>query len=93
MQPTVSVPCATLAANMDVSYQATEAAVQELGLSIVQRLQDKLESQVVARDSQDKKITISLLAVTADSTTVAIHVSSADKASRIYQTILKSLKK
>lgn len=84
---------ATLAANMDVSYQATEAAVQELGLSIVQRLQDKLESQVVARDSQDKKITISLLAVTADSTNVAIHVSSADKASRIYQTILKSLKK
>ncbi len=84
---------ATLSADMETSYKAAEAAAQELGLSVVQRLQDKLESQLVARDSQDKKIKISLLAVTADTTNVAIHVGSADKASRIYQTMLSNLKK
>lgn len=84
---------ATLAADMDASYQAAEAALQELGLTVVQRLQDKLESQIAARDAQDKKIKISLVAVTADTTKIAIHVGSADKASRIYQTTLSNLKK
>ena len=69
-----------LAADMDTSYKAAEAAAQELGLSVVQRLQDKLESQLAARDAQDKKIKISLVAVTAGTTKVAIHVGSADKA-------------
>lgn len=82
---------AQLAADMEKSYQATEAAAQELGLSVVQRLKDKLESQITARDAQDRKIKISLLAVTGDATEVAIHVGSSEKAARIYQTILKNL--
>ncbi len=84
---------ANLAADMDASYQAAEAAAQELGLSVVQRLEDKLESQLVARDAQDRKIKISLLAVTADTTEVAIQVGSSEKAARIYQTILNKLPK
>lgn len=82
---------ANLAADMDTSYQAAEAAAQELGLSVVQRLEDKLESQLVARDAQDRKIKIALLAVTADTTEVAVHVGSSEKAARIYQTILNKL--
>jgi hypothetical protein len=82
---------AQLAADMEKSYQATEAAAQELGLSVVQRLKDKLESQITARDAQDRKIKISLLAVTGDTTEVTIHVGSSEKAARIYQTILKNL--
>jgi hypothetical protein len=84
---------ATLAADMDTSYQAADAAAQELGLSVVQRLQDKLESQLITRDAQDRKIKIALLAVTADKTEVAIHVGSSEKAARIYQTLLDKLPK
>ena len=83
---------ATLDAGMDASYQAAEAAVQDLGLSVVQRLQDKLESKLVTRDAQDRKISISLLAVTADTTNVTISVGSSEKAARIYQTMLAKLK-
>lgn len=83
---------ATLDADMDASYQAAEAAVQDLGLSVVQKLQDKLESKLVARDAQDRKISISLLAVTADTTKLTVSVGSSEKAARIYQTMLAKLK-
>jgi hypothetical protein len=82
---------ATLNAPMDVGYQAAERAVQTLGLSVIQSLNDKLESRIIARDVQDKKITIALLSVTPDTTKLTINVGSQAKATRIYQTILDQL--
>ena len=55
------------------------------------RLQDKLESRIIARDSQDKKIVIHLLSITPDKTRMTINVTSEAKATRIYQTILEQL--
>jgi len=81
----------TVAAPMDSAYQAAEQASQTLGLSVVQRLQDKLESRIIARDSQDKKIVIHLLSITPDKTRMTINVTSEAKATRIYQTILEQL--
>jgi len=84
---------ATLNAPMDATYKATDQATQSLGLSVVQRLQDKLESQIVARDAQDRKITITLVSAAADKTKLTIRAEPESKATRIYQTILDQLAK
>ena len=68
-------------------YAATEAAVDELGLSTVQKMHNELEAKVVARDGQDRKIIIELVSLTKDTTQVKVHVRSLDKAQRIYETI------
>jgi len=68
-------------------YAAAEAAVDQLGLSIIQKLRDELEANIVARDAQDKKIVIELVSLTKDTTEVKVKVGSPDKAGRIYQTI------
>ena len=72
-------------------YQATEAAMADLGLSVIQKVKDELEAKVVARDAQDKKITVELVALTKDTTEVKVHVGSPEKARRIYQTIHDNL--
>ena len=84
---------ATLNAPMDATYKATDQATQSLGLSVVQRLQDKLESQIAARDAQDRKITIILVSAAADKTKLTIKAEPESKATRIYQTILEELAK
>ncbi|UCD49875.1 MAG: DUF3568 family protein [Phycisphaerales bacterium] len=68
-------------------YAATEAAVDELGLSVIQKVKDELEANIVARDAQDKKIVIELVSLTKGTTEVKVKVASPDKAGRIYQTI------
>ncbi|MHC4519751.1 MAG: DUF3568 family protein [Planctomycetota bacterium] len=68
-------------------YAAAEAAVDELGLSVIQKIKDELEANIVTRDAQDKKITIELVSMGAGATQVKIHVMSAQKAQRIYETI------
>ena len=72
-------------------YQATEVAMNELGLSVIQKIKDDLEAKIVARDAQDKKIIIELVALTKTTTQVKVRVSSPDKARRIYQTIHDAL--
>lgn len=72
-------------------FQATEKAMSDLSLSIVQSLSDELEAKIVARDAQDKKITVSLVSVTKDMTEVEIHVGAMDKARRIHQAIHDNL--
>ena len=84
---------ATVSAAMDAAYQATDRATQGLGLSVVQKLQDKLESQIVARDAQDRKVTIVLLSVAADMTKLTVKAEPESKATRIYQAILDELAK
>ena len=84
---------ATINAAMDTAYQAADRATQGLGLSVVQRLQDKLESQIAARDAQDRKVTIVLLSVAADKTKLTVKAEPESKATRIYQAILDELAK
>jgi len=72
-------------------YAATEIAVDKLGLSVIQKVKDELEANIVARDAQDRKIIIELVSVTKDTTQVKVKVGSADKAARIYQTIHENL--
>jgi Protein of unknown function (DUF3568) len=72
-------------------YAAAEAAVDELGLSVIQKIKDELEANIVARDAQDRKIIIELISVTKDTTEVRVKVGSPDKAARIYQTIHENL--
>ena len=77
--------------DINAVYQATLEALTELELSIIQKPKDELTAKVVARDSQDTKITVSLLATTKDSTRVSIYAGDYTRASRVYQTIHKSL--
>ena len=82
---------ATVEADIATAYQATEEAMEELGLNVVQKLQDQLEGQVVARDAQDKRIAVELLSITNAKTRVAIQAGSLVKARRIYDTIMANL--
>ena len=79
--------------NSDIGtvYAAAEAAVEKLGLSVIQKVNDELEANIVARDAQDRKIIIELVSVTKTTTEVRVKVGSADRAARIYQTIHESL--
>ena len=77
--------------DINAVYQATLDALSELELNIIQKLKDELTAQVVARDSQDTKVTVDLIAITKDSTKMSIRAGSYARASRIYQTIHKSL--
>lgn len=79
------------ARDISAVYAATEAAVDGLGLSVIQKVKDELEAQIVARDAQDKKITIELTSLTKNSTTITVRAGSSDKAGRIYQTIHDNL--
>ncbi len=68
-------------------YQAAEKALAELELSISQKLKDEITAKIIARDSQDKKITLNLLALTENTTKVTISAGSFVKARRVYQKI------
>lgn len=83
----------TLPANIATSYKAADAAMQELGLNIVQRVKDQLEAKFTARDSQDNRIIVDLVAITDETTKLMIQVGSLDKARRIYQAILDNMPK
>jgi hypothetical protein len=83
----------TVSADIGTSYKASEAAMQELGLNVVQRVKDQLEAKIIARDSQDNRITVSLVATTDETSELTIRVGSLAKARRIYQAILDNMPK
>lgn len=85
--------CLTAEEDRDIAavYGAAEAAVDELGLSVIQKVKDALEANIVARDAQDRKIIIEIISLTKDTTEVKVKVGSPDKAGRIYQTIHEKL--
>jgi hypothetical protein len=74
-------------------YQATIGALTGLELSISQKMKDELTAKVIARDSQDTKITVSLVAITKNSTKMSIRAGTFTRASRIYQIVHESLQK
>lgn len=77
--------------DIDAVYAATEDAMSDLGLKIVQSVKDALQAEVVARDAQDNKVTVKLLSIRSDATQIAIHVSPMEKAQRIYEAIRGNL--
>ncbi len=76
---------------IDAVYEAAGNAVTGLGLNVVQKTKDALQAEIVARDTQDKKITIKLLSVTSNSTKLKISAGSLEKDRRIYEAIQNNL--
>ena len=59
---------------LDVVYEATLKAIDELELNVTKKTKDALSAVIVARDAQDKKITIKLSATTEETTKLSIRV-------------------
>jgi len=80
---------------LDAVYEATLKAVKKLELNVTQETKDSLSALIVARDAQDKKITIKLNATTEDTTKLSIRVGlfgSETKSRLIYQKIHDNLR-
>ena len=75
-------------------YKATEKALEELGLVVSKKTKDALSAKIIARDAQDKKITIKLNATTEEMTKLSIRVGMFGKETKsrlIYQKIRDNL--
>ena len=80
---------------LDAVYEATLKAVDRLELNVTKETKDSLSAVIVARDAQDKKITIKLSATTDDTTKLSIRVGlfgSETKSRLIYQKIHENLR-
>ncbi len=85
---------AVKAANIDKVYAAVLKATDELGLSVTQKSKDALSAKVVARDAQDKKITIKMTSTAEGTTKLSIRIGlfgSETKSRLIYEQINKHL--
>lgn len=79
---------------IDVLYDATLKALDKLELNVTTKSKDALSAVIVARDAQDKKITITLKAVTEEATKLYIRVGvfgSETKSRLLYQEIHENL--
>ena len=80
--------------SLDDVYEAAEKAIKELGLNVTKKTKDAISATIVARDAQDKKITIKLSASTKETTKLSIRIGvfgSETKSRRIYEEIKKNL--
>lgn len=87
---------ATLAADVDKSYDASLKAVDELQLPRSENVKDALGAKIVAKTSADKKVTISLTRVSDNLTQIVIEVGMVgDKeiSRTIYAKIVENLNK
>ena len=81
-------------AKLDVVYDATLKSLDKLDLKVTMKSKDVLSAVIVARDAQDKKITIKFKAVTEEATKLYIRVGvfgSETKSRLLYQEIHESL--
>jgi hypothetical protein len=81
----------TLSAEIGNVYQAAGQAVEGLNLTVVQSAQDQLEAKVIARTAQDEKITVSMTALTSNTTKMEINAGSLARSRRIYEAILANM--
>ncbi len=82
------------AKKLEVVHEATVKALKELELSIIQDTKDKMAATVIARDSQDKKVTVKLTAVTDESTEISIRFGTFGneaKSTMVYNKIKENL--
>ena len=85
----------TEAKDIDTVYNAAEKAAEQLKLNVTERTHDKMSGEIIARDSQDKKITIKLKAASENVTDIAIRVGffgDETKSQLIYEKIRENLK-
>lgn len=71
-------------------------AMDDLALTVTMKTADSLSAMIIARDSQDQKIEVSLTSLAENATNVVIKVGSIgneDKSKIIYKQIQTSLKK
>lgn len=82
------------AKDLDTVYAATLKAADELGLKVTKESKDAMSAAIIARDAEDKKVTIKLKK-TADNTTklsIRIGIFGNERKSRlIYQAIQDNL--
>jgi len=70
-------------------------AMDDLALTVTVKTADSLAAQIIARDSQDQKITVNLTALTENSTGVVIQagpIGNEDKSRIVYKQIQTNLK-
>jgi hypothetical protein len=70
-------------------------AMDDLGLTVTMKTADSLSAVVIARDSQDNKISINLTSLTENSTKVVIQagpIGNEDKSRIVYKQIQTNLK-
>jgi hypothetical protein len=82
------------AKDIDAVYAATQKAVEQLELDVSSDTKDALSAEIVARDAQDKKITIRLKSTTEDTTQISVRVGtfgSETKSRLIHDQIKKNL--
>ena len=79
---------------LEVVHEATVKALKDLELSISQDTKDKMAATVIARDSQDRKVTVKLTAVTDESTNISIRFGTFGneaKSTMVYNKIKENL--
>lgn len=82
------------AKDINAVHAATKKAVAQLELRVTEDTKDALAAEIVARDAQDKKITIRLKSTTANTTKISIRIGtfgSETKSRLIYDQIKKNL--
>jgi len=80
--------------DIETVFEATEKAMGELGLNISKQTKDAMSAVIVARDSEDKKITIKLGATSEGTTKLSIRAGlfgDETKSRLIYEQIKKGL--
>lgn len=84
------------AAKLDVVYDATLKALDKLELKVTSKSKDELSGLIIARDAQDKKITVKFKTVSEDTTNLSIRVGvfgSETKSRLLYQEIREILRR
>ena len=79
---------------LDAVYKATEKVVSELGLAVSKKTKDAMSAEIIALDSQDKKIKIKLSATAEGTTKLSIRAGlfgNETKSMLIYDQIRKNL--
>ena len=84
-----------VAKDITTVYQATLKAIEQLELKVGTKVKDALAAKIIARDAQDKKITIKLKSKSENATELNIRVGvfgDETKSTLIYEQIKKNLK-
>ena len=82
------------AKSLDELYDASVKAVDKLELALISKSKDALSAEIIARDSEDKKIRINLTSSAEGTTKVTIRVGtfgSQTKSRAIYEKIKENL--
>jgi hypothetical protein len=80
--------------DINTVYEATLKAMEQLELSVSKKTKDAMSAVVIARDSQDKKVTVKLSATAEGATKLSIRIGvwgSETKSQFIHDQIKKNL--